>query len=155
MRGANCASTGRKLFLPRQGEVAAKLTEGEGRVKLSGSKKNLADAKALRRNLTLPEILLWRELRKLPLRIRKQVPADPYVLDFYCAKARLVIEVDGEAHARGDRPERDAGRDAWLAEQGIATLRLGASDVLRDLDAVMRLIIAELDARGSAPSTTR
>ena len=135
--------------------MAAKLTEGEGRVKLSGSKKNLADAKALRRNLTLPEILLWRELRKLPLRIRKQVPADPYVLDFYCAKARLVIEVDGEAHARGDRPKRDAGRDAWLAEQGITTLRLPASDVLLDLDAVVRLIIDELNARGSAPSTTR
>jgi very-short-patch-repair endonuclease len=124
-------------------------------VKLSGSKKNLSDAKALRRNLTLPEILLWRELRKLPLRIRKQVPADPYILDFYCSKARLVIEVDGEAHSRGDRPARDAQRDAWLTKQGIATLRLGANDVLRDFDAVMRLIIAQLSARGSTPSTTR
>ena len=124
-------------------------------MKLGGSKRNLADAKALRRNLTLPEILLWRELRKLPLRIRKQVPADPYVLDFYCAKAGLVIEVDGEAHDRGDRPERDARRDAWLAEQGVTTLRIRATDILRDLDAVMRLILAELDIRGNAPSTTR
>ncbi|MCI1143688.1 endonuclease domain-containing protein [Sphingomonas sp. WKB10] len=124
-------------------------------MKLRGSKRNLADAKALRRNLTLPEILLWRELRKLPLRIRKQVPAAPYVLDFYCAKARLLIEVDGEAHDRGDRPERDARRDAWLAEQGVTTLRIPAADILRDLDAVMRLILAELNARGNAPSTTR
>ena len=124
-------------------------------MKLGGPKRNLADAKALRRNLTLPEILLWRELRKLPLRIRKQVPVDPYVLDFYCAKAGLVIEVDGEAHDRADRPERDARRDAWLAEQGVTTLRIPAADILRDLDAVMRLILAELNARGNAPSTPR
>ena len=120
-------------------------------MKLNGAKRNLADAKSLRRPLTLPEILLWPELRKLPLRIRKQVPTDPYVLDFYCAKAGLVIEVDGEAHDRGDRPERDA----WLAEQGVTTLRIPATDILRDLDAVMRLILAELNARGNAPSTTR
>ena len=124
-------------------------------MKLGGPKRNLADAKALRRNLTLPEILLWRELRKLPLRIRKQVPVDPYVLDFYCAKAGLVIEVDGEAHDRADRPERDARRDAWLAEQGVTTLRIPAADILRDLDAVRRLILAELNARGNAPSTPR
>ena len=124
-------------------------------MKLGGPKRNLADAKALRRNLTLPEILLWRELRKLPLRIRKQVPVDPYVLDFYCAKAGLVIEVDGEAHDRADRPERDARRDAWLAEQGVTTLRIPAADILRALEAVMRLILAELNARGNAPSTTR
>ncbi|MGP7795071.1 endonuclease domain-containing protein [Sphingomonas sp. CLY1604] len=124
-------------------------------MKLGGSKQNLADAKGLRRTLTLPEIILWRELRQLPVRVRKQVPADPYVLDFYCAKARLVIEVDGEAHSRGNRPCRDAARDAWLAERGIATLRIPAVDVLRKLDAVMRLILAELAARGTTPSTTR
>jgi very-short-patch-repair endonuclease len=124
-------------------------------VKLGGSKRNRDQAKALRRTLTLPEIILWRELRKLTVRIRKQVPADPYVLDFYCAKAKLVIEVDGEAHERGDRPVRDAQRDAWLAERGVATIRVPAVHVLRDLDAVVRLITAELDARGGAPSTTR
>ena len=129
--------------------------EGADRVELGGSKRNRDQARALRRRLTLPEVLLWRELRALPVRFRKQAPADPYVLDFYCAKAKLVIEVDGEAHDRGDRPVRDARRDAWLAERGIKTLRIPARDVLTDLDAVMRLILSELAACGNAPSTTR
>jgi very-short-patch-repair endonuclease len=123
-------------------------------VELGGSKRNLAIAKRLRRELTLPEIVLWRELRKLEVRFRKQVPADPYVLDFYCAKARLAVEVDGEAHERGDRPERDARRDAWLTAKGIRTLRINATDVLRNLDGVMQHIRNELTARGNAPSTT-
>jgi len=82
------------------------------------------------------------------------VPADPYVLDFYRAKARLAVEVDGEAHDRGDRPERDARRDAWLTAKGIRTLRINATDVLRNLDGVMRHILTELSTRGNAPSTT-
>ncbi len=90
-------------------------------LELGGSKRNLATAKRLRRELTLPEIILWRELRKLDVRFRKQVPADPYVLDFYCARARLVIEVDGEAHDRGDRPVIDERRDVWLAAKDIRT----------------------------------
>ena len=116
-------------------------------MELGGSKRNREQARALRRQLTLPEVLLWRELRGLPVRFRKQAPADPYVLDFYCAKAKLVIEVDGEAHDRGDRPTRDARRDAWPAGRGIETLRIPACDVLKDLDAVIRLILAELAAR--------
>ncbi len=129
-------------------------TEGEGGLELGGSKRNLDQARRLRRELTLPEIVLWRELRKLDVRFRKQVPADPYVLDFYCAKARLVIEVDGEAHDRGDRPARDARRDEWLAAKDIRTLRISATDVLRNLDGVMQHILTELGARGCAPSTT-
>ena len=116
-------------------------------MELGGSRRNRDKARVLRRQLTLPEVLLWRELRVLPVRFRKQAPADPYVLDLYCAKAKLVIEVDGEAHDRGDRPILDARRDAWLAERGIKTLRIPARDVLKDLDGVMRLILAELAAR--------
>jgi very-short-patch-repair endonuclease len=123
-------------------------------VELGGSKRNLTRAKRLRRELTLPEIVLWRELRKLEVRFRKQVPADPYVLDFYCAKARLVIEIDGEAHDRGDRPGRDTHRDAWLTAKGIRTSRINAADVLRNLDGVMQHILTELSNRGNAPSTT-
>ncbi|WP_307083476.1 endonuclease domain-containing protein [Sphingomonas faeni] len=56
--------------------------------------------------MTLPEIALWRALRtnEEGLRFRKQHAAGPYVLGFYCAPARLAIEVDGEAHNQGDRP---------------------------------------------------
>jgi len=76
------------------------------------------------------------------LRFRKQHAADNYVLDFYCAPARLAIEDDGEAHNRGDRPERDAARDEWLSTQGVEVLRYPAIDVLTNLEGVVREIIA-------------
>jgi len=53
----------------------------------------------------------------------------------------LAIEVDGEAHARGDRPERDAVRDAWLAAQGLRVLRYPAIEVLTNLEGVVRQIV--------------
>ena len=61
---------------------------------------------------------------------------------FYCAPARLAIEVDGEAHARGNRPARDATRDAWLDAHGVRVLRYPASDVLTNIEGVVRQIIA-------------
>jgi len=94
--------------------------------------------------MTSPEIGLWLALRRneVGLRFRKQHSADDYVLDFCCAPAMLAIEVDGEAHARGDRPARDAVRDAWLSEQGIRVLRYPAREVLTNLEGVIRQIFA-------------
>ena len=89
--------------------------------------------------MTLPELLLWRELRggSLVRLIRRQHPVGPYVLDFYCDHAKLAIEVDGATHDAHGAPERDSRRDAWLAAQGIRTLRLPALYVLKQLaDAV-------------------
>lgn len=62
------------------------------------------------------------------------------MLDFYCAPARLAIEVDGEAHNHGNRPERDATRDAWLIAQDIRVLRYLAREMLANLDDVVRQI---------------
>ena len=99
--------------------------------------------------MSLPEVLVWQVLRKRPggLKFRHEHPTGEFSLDFYCADARLAIEVEGEAHTRGDRPDRDALRDAWLAASGIVTLRVPAADVLRDLDAVIRGIVAEAQSR--------
>ncbi len=107
------------------------------------------EAKALRRRMSLPEVLLWMQLkgRLLDAQFRRQHPVGPYVLDFYCASARLAVEVDGYAHATEDRPERDERRDAWLAGHGIVTLRLPADLVLNDMDAAVRTIAAALDQR--------
>ena len=105
--------------------------------------------------MSLPEVLLWTELRKRPsgLKFRRQHPAGPYVLDFFCAARRLAVEVDGEAHGRGDRPTRDAVRDAWLREQGVRVLRIAARDVLSDMAGVVRLI-EDAALRGDYPSTS-
>jgi len=105
-------------------------------------------ARTLRRSMSLPEVILWQELRKKPdgLQFRRQHPAGPYVLDFFCAPLNLAVEIDGQAHDFGIRPKRDAIRDAWLNERGIRVLRLQARDVLRDLEAVVKAISQAADA---------
>ncbi|MGJ3648959.1 endonuclease domain-containing protein [Sphingomonas sp. GlSt437] len=81
---------------------------------LHGPKRTQARAAGLRGSMTLPEVLLWRELRKRPLgmKFRRQHPAGPYILDFFCAARKLAVEIDGEAHSRGNQPEHDQQRDA-------------------------------------------
>jgi very-short-patch-repair endonuclease len=120
-------------------------------MRLEGSATGKQNAKRLRQEMTPPEIALWLALREngAGLRFRRQHAVNDYVLDFYCAPARLIIEVDGEAHARGDRSARDAKRDAWLAARGLQVLRYPAVDVLTNLDDVVRQILATaLQRRG-------
>jgi very-short-patch-repair endonuclease len=101
-------------------------------------------ARALRRSMSPPEVALWQRLRERPagLKFRRQHPAGAYVLDFYCAAARLCVEVDGGAHLMGANPGRDLRRDALLAEHGITTLRVPAVEVLGRMDAVVRMVVA-------------
>ena len=119
--------------------------------------KTIRRARRLRREMTLPEILLWQQLQLRPggFRFRKQHPAGPYIMDFYCAEARLCIEVDGAFHGIGDRSERDAKRDVLLTHHGVETLRIAASDVLRDMDAVLIWIVATARARPLHPRALR
>ncbi|QLC26825.1 endonuclease domain-containing protein [Parasphingopyxis algicola] len=107
-------------------------------------------ARNLRKDMSLPEVLLWRELRERPggFKFRRQHPIGPYVGDFVCMAARLVIEIDGEAHGMGDRPERDEVRDAALAEQGYRTMRISARDVLGNLEGVIEGIVARCGEGG-------
>ena len=113
-------------------------------MRFEGSPNGKRNAKRLRKEMTPPEIGLWFALRRneAGLRFRKQHAVDNYVLDFYCAPARLAVEVDGEAHNRGDRPTRDTVRDAWLVSQGLRVLRYPAIDILSNLDDVVRQIMA-------------
>ncbi len=108
------------------------------------SDHDYANARRLRRKLSLPEGLLWRELKGKPLGIkfRKQHPLGRYVLDFYCAEAKTAIEVDGMAHELGDRPERDVTRDDFVRSQGIDVVRIPATDVLASPSDVADAIIA-------------
>src|SRR5437016_4738399 len=80
-------------------------------------------ARQLRREMTLPERLLWREIRgrQLGPRFRRQVPMDPYVVDFYCSEAKLIVEVDGEFHL--ERHHEDARRTACLERRGYRVMR--------------------------------
>ena len=88
----------------------------------------------LRRDLSLPEVLLWDQLSKHRanrLRSRRQHPIGPCVLDFYCPSARLAVEIDGAHHDGLGQIWHDARRDAWLAEQGIRVMRIPATDILK------------------------
>lgn len=93
--------------------------------------------------MSLPEGLLWQVLRERPsgLKFRRQHPLGRYVLDFYCASARLVIEVDGESHRMGRQAERDEVRDRWLSEQGLRVVRFSVADVMGDMEAVVTAIV--------------
>jgi very-short-patch-repair endonuclease len=105
----------------------------------------------MRRNPTPAEWKLWRTLRnwqRSGLKFRRQMPLGPFIADFYCSSARLVIEVDGVSHIDSPTDER---RDAWMTNQGIRVLRFSNQDVLTNLEGA--LIAIEQSARGTPPST--
>ena len=111
--------------------------------------RGIPRARKLRRAMSLPEVLLWQVLRTRPggLKFRRQHASGPYILDFFCSDARLAIEIDGEAHSRGDRPAHDELRDAYFLHADVRTLRIAAREVLADLDAVVIHIIEQAMAR--------
>ena len=129
---------------PRDGEGDRRAERGGGGGRETLRRPTVYAARRLRRKMSLPEILLWQRLRGSPggIAFRKQHPIDPYVADFYCSAAKLIIEVDGQAHDRGDRPERDETRSAFLAERGYEILRIAAEDVLKDPDSVAEAVVA-------------
>ena len=98
------------------------------------SDHNYEWARQQRRQMTLPESLLWRERRgkRGGVKIKRQHPVGRFVIDFYCPAAKLGFEVDGIAHDMGERPESDERRAEWLATQGIEIVRIPAGDVLAD-----------------------
>ena len=101
-------------------------------------------ARKLRREMSLPEVLLWQRLKNAQTgrKFRKQHPIGPYVLDFYCPAAKLDIEVDGDAHDMGSNPARDARRDAWLRERGLQVLRIPAAHLYGDIEPAVMLILS-------------
>ncbi len=98
-------------------------------------------ARDLRRASTPPEQLLWLALRNGQiggLKFRRQHPIGPYVVDFYCHNAELVVEVDGMSH--DDKAAQDAAKTKHIESQGLRILRVTNEDVMHDLDAVTREI---------------
>ncbi len=110
---------------------------------ITGPLETVKRARKLRSELTLPEGKLWAELRKRPgvFKFRRQHPAGVYVLDFYCASARLAVEVDGFAHDSAQAAAKDQRRSEWLRSQGIATTRIPARLILDDVEPVVVRIV--------------
>lgn len=116
--------------------------------------KSVGRARALRRNATWAERLLWRWLRDrrfAAYKFRRQHPVGKYVLDFYCEEARLVIELDGAQHGFPQQRDRDRLRDQELEHIGIKTLRFWNSRLRRDQECVRDTIFRELQERAPHP----
>ena len=104
-------------------------------------------ARDLRRDMTDAERILWRQLRKnqiLGFRFRRQHPIGPYIADFACVDARLMIEIDGGQHAQ--QGDYDTARTDWLSSQGYKVLRFWNNEILTNLDGVMETIVRELQS---------
>ena len=116
--------------------------------------RSMASGKRLRRQLSLPEMLLWRLLRlsRREMRFRKQHAIGPFVADFYCPAAKMVIEIDGAAH--NERQDADGRRDAYMASLGLGTIRVSAAEVLANPGAVADGIY-RLCESVAGPSTTQ
>jgi very-short-patch-repair endonuclease len=101
------------------------------------TKEKLQRAKELRRDMTPAEKILWEELRsnKLGIHFRRQQIIQGFIVDFYCHKAGLVIEVDGDIH--DFQQEEDARREKALLELGLRVVRFRNDEVTQSLSTVV------------------
>jgi very-short-patch-repair endonuclease len=109
---------------------------------------SILKARRLRKDMTLGEQKLWRELRDFrrlyDINVRRQVPIGPYVADFAVHEHKLIIEVDGHFHVEGDGPIRDAKRDTWLNGAGYRVHRISTGDLAENFDGCVEDILREL-----------
>lgn len=111
----------------------------------------IAFAQKLRREATKEERILWKSLKQGQLEdwhFRRQHPVEPYIADFACLKAKLIIELDGSQHAEN---EHDRQRDEYLREKGWKVLRFWNNSVTENLQNVLETILNELRESASRP----
>jgi very-short-patch-repair endonuclease len=106
-------------------------------------------ARKLRKESTLSEVLLWRQIkaRKLGVEFHRQVPLDKYIVDFYCHEVKLAIEIDGSSHEIDTVYENDLKRQEQLESLGVTFIRFGDKMVKKDMTNVIAVLadrIAEL-----------
>lgn len=104
-------------------------------------------ARELRKDLTEPEQILWKQLRgsQLGFRFRRQQPLGEYILDFYCPSLRLAVVVDGTSHH--DRKDYDDRRDAFIEGQGIRVVRVWNMEVQDPFGEAMEKLYAAIEHR--------
>ena len=106
----------------------------------------LQNARNLRKNMTKEERHLWYDyLRDCPARFRRQEIIGNYIVDFYCAAAHLVIELDGSQHCEPDAVQKDQERTQYLNSQGLRVLRFTNSDIHLRFDGVCEAIRLEIE----------
>jgi len=112
---------------------------------LTYNPKLIARAKALRQNPTLAEKKLWQDgLRTFPLRVLRQRPIDQFIVDFYCAALKLVIEVDGESHFTDAGKAYDCERSRVLEGYRLKVLRFTNDEIMNNFEGVCQRIWEEI-----------
>ncbi|UPK27105.1 endonuclease domain-containing protein [Bradyrhizobium sp. 195] len=122
------------------------------------SAKLRANARALGRNSTDAERILWSELRAGRLNgasFRRQVPIDRYIADFICHTAKLVIELDGGQHSSDAGERADAPRSAAIEAKGFKVLRFSNLDVMTNRAGVLETIATTVAERAPTPTLPR
>jgi very-short-patch-repair endonuclease len=117
-----------------------------------------SNARALRKNSTDAERILWSELRDHRLNgasFRRQVPIKNFVADFVCHAAKLVIELDGGQHFSDQAEQADTARSAVIEAQGFVVLRFGNHDMMTNRAGVLETIVAAVAARAPALALPR
>ena len=103
--------------------------------------KILRNSQDLRRNMTKEERHLWYDcLKTYPVQIKRQYPIGNYIVDFYCHKAKLVVELDGSQHCEPEEIEYDRKRTEFLKSQGLYVLRISNLDVMREFRGVCEAV---------------
>ena len=100
-------------------------------------------AKALRKQTTDAEQLIWRHLRAkrfAGLKFKRQEPIGNYIVDFVCFERRIIIELDGGQHALPAEMQKDSQRDQWFEAQGYTVLRFWDNEVLTNTEGVLEVI---------------
>ena len=102
-------------------------------------------AKTLRKNMTKEEKHLWYDyLREYPIRFIRQKVIGKYIVDFYCAKAKLIIELDGSGHYEDKGIEKDALRTESLEQYGLKVIRISNLDINKNFEGVCLFIDNEV-----------
>ena len=124
---------------------------------ITGPTDTIKRARKLCSAMSLPEVVLWRELRKRPggFKFRRQHPSGVYVLDFFCAAVRLAIEIDGFAHDNEVAAKRDERRSHFLKSQHVATLRIPAKVVLEEIGVGVTRIVEVCGQRAERMSHSK
>ena len=105
------------------------------------NKENIPLARTLRKNMTPWERKLWYEyLREYPIRFQRQKVIGNYIVDFYCAKARLVVELDGGGHYKPEQAAKDAARTSDLNSMQLQVIRICNLDIDRNFRGVCEYI---------------
>lgn len=113
------------------------------------SKKLIPNSRTLRNNMTKEERRLWYEfLKDLPVTVHRQKVINNYIVDFYCAKSKTVIELDGSQHYSDEGKENDKSRDTALNQLGLTVLRYSNDDVNNSFDSVCQDILNHLVRQG-------